>query len=67
MGNIVLCVLALKEVLKNETGKIADEIEIIIERRKDVVAEDKLADDAKTLYKRIEGVGQGIYVYALDE
>lgn len=63
--NIVLCASALKEVLKNETGDIAAEIDGIIARHTDAVVENCLADDARTVYERIEKVGKGIYAYAL--
>lgn len=67
MQNIGLCARVLKVALKNETGKIADEMDAIIARHQDAVAEDFLAADARKVYERIESVGKGIYAYALAE
>lgn len=67
MGNIKLCAEALKSVLKSDKGDIAEEIDAIIKRHTEKVDESSLADDAKTIYQRIEKVGKGIYAYALAE
>lgn len=67
MQNIGLCAAALKQVLKNQTGAVADEIENIIERHKDGAENAVLAADAEAVYRRIEKVGKGIYACALAE
>ena len=65
MYNIVPCAQALRKVLKSDSGAIAEEIDGIIKRHTEKVDETSLAADAKTVYKRIEDVGKGIYAYEL--